>query len=334
MMDRFPLVSIIIPIYNVELYVKDCIQSVFKQDYPNIEIIAVDDCGIDDSIGIVEKLFVNHPENVTCQLLHHDTNRGLSAARNTGTKSSNGKYILYLDSDDYLKPCSISHLVRKIEETDSDFVVYGFSTNTHDRGVGELKKGINLLNNNNECIHALANLWFTVTAWSKFVKKSFLLENNLWFREGIINEDAPWTFQLCLNANKIAFLHEELYFYRYNPNSIMSDSKKQRVNDSNAIALQIFYDEITNRSNLWENKEVYLIFMRQVVIYYTMTAQQFGFNYYQKKIAWLKSHRYQSSWFGSKKVPISYRIWNVAFRLPGWLAGIVTYSLIKFQNRK
>ena len=114
----------------------------------------------------------------------------------------------------------------------------------------------------------------------------------------------------------------------------MSDSKKQRVNDSNAIALQIFYDEITNRSNLWENKEVYLIFMRQVVIYYTMTAQQFGFNYYQKKIAWLKSHRYQSSWFGSKKVPISYRIWNVAFRLPGWLAGIVTYSLIKFQNRK
>lgn len=333
-MGKFPLVSVIIPIYNVELYVKECILSVFEQDYPNIELLAVDDCGRDNSISIVKDLFRKHPKNITCQLLRHDLNRGLSAARNTGTKLSHGKYIMYLDSDDYLMPCAISRLVRKIEETDSDFVVFGFSTNTHGRGVGTLRKDVNLLSNNLECIHSLAGLWFTVTAWSKFVKKSFLLENNLWFKEGIVNEDAPWTFQLCLNARKIALLHEELYFYRYNPNSIMSDSKKKLVNDSNSIALQIFYDNILKRPDLWENKDIYIIFMRQVVIYFTMTAKQYGFGGYMKKIAMLKSLKYDGSWFKSKNIPVSYKLWNKAFDMPKIMAGVFTYLLLLIQRFK
>ena len=69
-----------------------------------------------------------------------------------------------------------------------------------------------------------------------------------------MNEDAPWIFQLCLNATKIAFLDEQLYYYRYNSGSIMSSAKKKIVNDSNAIALQIFYDEIIARPNIWENE--------------------------------------------------------------------------------
>ena len=328
-------ISVILPVYNVEKYIKECVLSVFEQDYGNIELVAVDDCGTDKSIEIVQNLYSKSPTHVDCKLYRHSQNRGLSAARNTGIQKATGEYILFLDSDDKLMAHCISHLVRRMEETDADAVIYDFlSDGKNSNMASHLCSPVPVLDGNENVLSALANCWFTVTAWSKFVKKSFIESNKLYFKEGILNEDAPWTFQLCLCADKIAFLDEKLYFYRYNPASIMTSSKKQRVNESNEIALQIFYDEIKKRSNLWENKDVYLIFMRQVVIYYTMTAQQFGFNYYQKKIAWLKSHRYHSSWFGSRNVPVSYRIWNVAFCLPSWLAGIVTYSLIKFQNRK
>ena len=224
-MDNFPLVSVIVPIYNVELYVKECILSVFAQDYQNIELIAVDDCGTDNSIAILEELFKSNPQNISCILLHHDKNRGLSAARNTGTKYSHGKYILYLDSDDALQPFAISHLVNKIMSDDSDIVVFDFYSDEKNKGIGSnLCDKVSLLKNNAECIHGLAELWFPVTAWSKFLKKSFIENNQLEFKEGIINEDAPWTFQVCLAANSIAFLNEKLYYYRYNPNSITYSS--------------------------------------------------------------------------------------------------------------
>ena len=317
--DNFPLVSIIVPIYNVELYVKECILSVFAQDYQNIELIAVDDCGTDNSIAILEELFKSNPQNISCILLHHDKNRGLSAARNTGTKYSHGKYILYLDSDDALQPFAISHLVNKIMSDDSDIVVFDFYSDEENKGIGS-----NLSD----------KVSFPVTAWSKFLKKSFIENNQLEFKEGIINEDAPWTFQVCLAANSIAFLNEKLYYYRYNPNSIMSDSKKRLINESNMIALQIFHDEIVKRPDLWENKDIYILFMRQIVIYYTMSAKQFGFWFYMKRFSGIKQLKYESSWFEKSDIPTSYKIWNKSFRSPKIISGIFTYFLIWIQQLK
>ena len=336
-MDNFPLVSVIVPIYNVELYVKECILSVFAQDYQHIELIAVDDCGTDNSIAILEELFKSNPQNITCILLHHDKNRGLSAARNTGTKYSHGKYILYLDSDDALQPFAISHLVNKIMSDDSDIVVFDFYSDEENKGIGSgLCDKVSLLKNNEECIHGLAELWFPVTAWSKFLKKSFIEHNQLEFKEGIINEDAPWTFHVCLAANSIAFLNEKLYYYRYNPNSItyMSDSKKRLVNESNMIALQIFHDEIVKRPDLWENKDIYILFMRQIVIYFTMSAKQFGFRFYMKRFSGIKQLKYESSWFEKSDIPTSYKIWNKSFRSPKIISGIFTYFLIWIQQLK
>ena len=180
----------------------------------------------------------------------------------------------------------------------------------------------------------MSTLWFPVTAWSKFLKKSFIENNQLEFKEGIINEDAPWTFQVCLAANSIAFLNEKLYYYRYNPNSIMSDSKKRLVNESNMIALQIFHDEIVKRPDLWENKDIYILFMRQIVIYFTMSAKQFGFRFYMKKIKLLSSFYYESSWFKRSDIPVSYKIWNHAFCMPRIQTWVMTYLLIKGQSLK
>lgn len=262
-------VSIVTPVYKVEKYIGDCIQSVVNQTYPSIELVLVDDCGDDKSIDIVNDFISKtHKEGLEFKLIHHDHNQGLSVARNHGIEVAKGDYVLFLDSDDMLEPKCIDHLVKRMEETDADFVVCDHYSDKENEGVGgKLSASIDLVEGKEECIQSFAKIWFNLAAWCKLLKRDFIEKYNLYFREGIINEDAPWIFQLCLNANKIAFLHEKLYYYRYNTNSIMTDSKKKLINDSNKIALQIFYDEIMRRKDLWENKDVYLIFMRQIITY-------------------------------------------------------------------
>lgn len=328
-------VSIVTPVYKVEKYIGDCIQSVINQTYPSIEFVLVDDCGGDKSVDIINDFISStHKDGLEIKLIHHEHNQGVAAARSHAMQAATGDYIFCLDSDDMLKPECIDHLVKRMEETDADFVVCDHYSDKKNEGFGgHLCASIDIVEGNEACLHSFAKNWFNLAPWCKLLKREFVEKYNLYFREGIINEDAPWIFQLCLNADKIAFLHEKLYYYRYNTNSIMTDSKKRLINDSNKIALQIFYDEIMRRKDLWGNKDVYLIYMRQIITYFTMTVNQYNFFFYQKQIKWLKNLYFQSPWFSSEKVPISYRIWNLTFRMPSAMAGIITYLLIKIQNR-
>lgn len=94
-------VSIIIPIYNVASYIEECLRSVMLQTYQGkMERLMVDDCGTDDSIAIAEKMIANYSGPIKFQIMHHEYNRGLSAARNIGTLQATGGYLYYLDSDD------------------------------------------------------------------------------------------------------------------------------------------------------------------------------------------------------------------------------------------
>ena len=328
-------VSIVTPVYKVEKYIGDCIQSVINQTYPSIELVLVDDCGGDKSVDIINDFISStHKDGLEIKLIHHEHNQGVAAARSHAMQAATGDYIFCLDSDDMLKPECIDPVVKRMEETDADFVVCDHYSDKENEGVGgKLCESVDIVEGNEECIHSFAKNWFNLAPWCKLLNREFIEKYNLYFREGIINEDAPWIFQLCLNANKIAFLHEKLYYYRYNTNSIMTDSKKKLINDSNIIALQIFYDEIMRRKDLWENKDVYLIFMRQIITYFTMTVHQYNFCFYQKQIKMLKDLYYQCPWFFSNNIPISYRIWNKAFRMPSAMAGTITYLLIKLQNR-
>ena len=107
-------ISIIVPIYNVEPYIERCLRSVMIQTYSNIECILVDDCTLDNSMKICDCLLGNYIGPIEFKVLHHDHNRGLSAARNTGTDAATGEYIFYLDSDDEITPDSISLMVAEV----------------------------------------------------------------------------------------------------------------------------------------------------------------------------------------------------------------------------
>lgn len=327
-------VSVILPVFNVEAYIQCCVQSIFDQDYPNIELIAVDDCGTDNSIKIVEEMFSSHPSHVDCKLLHHEKNRGLSAARNTGVNDAYGDYLLFVDSDDYLLPHAISHLVTKAQETNAEVVVCDFKSDAGNSNVGwHQRSDIEMLNSNAACIKGFAQQWITATAWCKLVNRNFVVSNKLYFKEGIINEDSPWTFQLCLHTERIAFLNEPLYFYRFNEKSIMSSAKKQRVVESNETALIMHYDEILKRPQLWENEDIYLIYMRQIAIYFKLVYLHCSFREYLKRIRLLKKLRYNSSWFRSSKQPVSYKVLSKMISMPYLLAGLLTYVMISIQQK-
>ena len=118
-------VSIIIPVHNVAPYVEECIQSVLRQDYKNLEIIIIDDCGMDNSMELVEELVKNSSRDIV--ILRHDYNKGLSAARNTGIKQATGDYIFFLDSDDFIETYCISVLVEIAKDCVDADMVYGSS---------------------------------------------------------------------------------------------------------------------------------------------------------------------------------------------------------------
>ncbi len=103
-------ISIIIPVYNVAPYIEQCIESVLSQDYEDIEVIIVDDCGTDNSMELVREMIAGTSKEI--HILKHDHNRGFAAGRNTGIKNAVGNYIYFLDSDDYIEPDCISRLVK------------------------------------------------------------------------------------------------------------------------------------------------------------------------------------------------------------------------------
>ena len=119
------MVSIIIPVFRISGYIQRCIESVINQTYKDIECIIVDDGTQDDSIEKCEKLIKEYKGPIIFKIIHHEVNRGLSAARNTGTDAATGKYLYYLDSDDYISSNCIEKLVSYAIEDESIEMVQG-----------------------------------------------------------------------------------------------------------------------------------------------------------------------------------------------------------------
>ena len=114
-------VSILVPVYGVEKYIERCARSLFEQTYDNIEYIFVDDCTKDRSIVILQKVLEGYPNRKNqVKILHHEKNRGLSAARNTALDASTGDYLMHVDSDDYLRKDAVLLLQRIIKKLISD----------------------------------------------------------------------------------------------------------------------------------------------------------------------------------------------------------------------
>ena len=173
-------ISIIIPVYNVAEYIAECVQSVMRQSYKGaIECIIVDDCSPDDSISVAEQLITNYKGPISFHVLHHDHNRGLSAARNTGMKVAKGDYIYFLDSDDYISDDCIEKLASPLQKRDYDMIIGDYET-FGDYQVPSLlfEKQDEIIGNEN-IFHELAERQIPVIACNKIYNLTFLKRNNI-----------------------------------------------------------------------------------------------------------------------------------------------------------
>ena len=221
-----PKVSLIIPVYNVSEYIERCMRSVMAQTYTDIECIIVDDCGTDDSMAKCEQMIREYEGPIKFLILHHEHNRGLSAARNTGIHQATGKWLYFLDSDDEITLHCIEALLKVGEEDKAIEMVHGSTRfrpfqekDPYDLSWQQLPSSMK----DSETI----KYWFfhkrkmRPAAWNKLLKRSFIMEHQLFFKNGILFEDVLWSYYLFNRLNQMCVVTEITYnHYIGRPDSI------------------------------------------------------------------------------------------------------------------
>lgn len=216
-------VSIIIPVYHVEKYILQCLQSVSDQIMTEgVECIIVDDCGGDKSIDIAKRFIEEYHGEIDFRIVYREKNGGLSAARNSGIEQAHGDYLYFLDSDDEITPDCMALMYSMVERYgEVDLVQGSFYETEHEKqtiSAYELPE----YNNDRRTIKTFLLRYEgdIVGAQSRLIRRDFLQHHNLFFKEGIIHEDNYWTFFLAKHVKVMAFCPQRTYYHRYNPNSI------------------------------------------------------------------------------------------------------------------
>lgn len=207
-------VSVIIPIYNEESYLKKCIDSVLKQTYHNIEVLLVNDGSTDNSFEICKK----YAESDKRVIVLNQENMGVSAARNQGIRKSRGKYIVFVDSDDWIEAETIRNLIDIQSNYNYDLVIYGhYKDDLIAKKRDEYKQPKNIIKDKKDISYLLSDLILTErlnALWNKMYKSSIIKNYNISFSEKLnIAEDLLFNFQYFMNVNSLFILGEPYYHY-------------------------------------------------------------------------------------------------------------------------
>lgn len=238
------LISIIIPVYNVENYLEECVQSVLGQTYKNIEVILVDDGSKDKSGDMCDKL-----QQIDSRIIViHKDNGGLSSARNVGLAECSGNYVSFIDSDDIISEHYISDLYNCLINTNSDISMSGL-LRFKDRVIFKDKtdKIVTLSSKKaaSNILYQKKQDFFSVSACAKLYKKS--LFNNVKYPEGKINEDLAVIVDLIMQCEKVSCIFNYNYFYRITDNSITTSSFSLKNLDVLEISKDIICKYDNNR---------------------------------------------------------------------------------------
>lgn len=216
-MSRY--ISFVVPVYNVEDYLEQCIESLLHQDIPEsqYEIILVDDGSTDLSGKICEQYGLDY-ENVKC---FRKENGGSSAARNYGLKRAEGKYILFVDSDDYIRENILGTIIRKCKAQNEPQVMFLMARKVFPDGKTrhwDSEMSLRALHTDyRDVVSYLAGRdMYPASAWGKLVSRDFLERYNIYFKEGHMAEDYEWLLSVILNATEYGCCNDNYYFYRQN----------------------------------------------------------------------------------------------------------------------
>ncbi len=247
------LISIVVPVYNVEAFLKRCVNSLIAQDYENIEIILVDDGSTDGSGQICDE-YGRLYGNIR---VYHKENGGLSDARNYGMKNAQGEYILFVDSDDYIVQNACSCLLKDAVLHNADLVIgharplkYSYQLDLRENCIRENFECHKVYTGSEYLLKCLRCADFPVEVWRSLYSAEFLKRNLLSFEFGVAHEDELFTPTALLCANAVVLSDMEFYIYDNNrPGSIINSVNIKKAEDRIYIFEKLYkaYENISNR---------------------------------------------------------------------------------------
>lgn len=249
--------SIIVPFYNAEPYIEQCIRSLYNQDIPQeeYEVICVDDCSPDGSSVIVERLQKEYP---TLRLLDHATNKRQGGARNTGLREANGKYVWFVDSDDYLVSNCLGRLLRQAEEDNLDLLKFYFQFDNGKSIVSESMMESDVCTGSQMIFDVITDIPLLRRCSSsvkQIIRRDFITDNSIYFAEGVQYEDDEYAYQLYACAERVKSISFAPYVVRLSANSTTRRKNDlRRIKDIYAQALRMvgLRDKLIKRDARWD----------------------------------------------------------------------------------
>lgn len=252
--------SIIIPVYNVEKYIRKCIDSVLNQDLSNYEIIIINDGTKDNCQLIIDEYVRNYPHLIKSFIKN---NGGLSSARNYGIERAKGKYICFLDSDDYVEKNHYAKMLDLAIKNNSDLVVSDFEYIWENKNKTLYKSGLRKLCDTNNRNIFLSPLF----SWNKMYKKELFDKLHCRYPEGLWYEDIPVTLKFAINSNRIDHLSSLGFHYLQRNSSIMGTAYSKKMEDI-FIILEKAYNELVDCNMLEKYRdEIEYLFVEHLLVY-------------------------------------------------------------------
>ena len=223
------MISIIVPVYNVEKYITKCLESIVNQDYKDFELILVNDGSKDNSINLANGYLKD--KDIKWSIINKE-NGGLASARNAGLKVAKGEYISFIDSDDYISTDFLTTLLQALIKENADYSFCAFEfVKKQEIDIDSNDKEI--LFNKDELLKTFLKRTINFVVPSMLFKKEFLDKNELSFNEALrFSEDQPFIWNVILNTNKAIYLYKKMYGYYIRENSIMTSTSLDKIINS------------------------------------------------------------------------------------------------------
>ena len=316
--------SIIVPIYNTEAYLNECLDSVINQTYDNMEIILVNDGSTDNSPRICEE----YKESDSRVIVIHKENGGLSDARNIGLKSATGDYVIFVDSDDHIELDACNTFCSLLEASQHADIVLTklkqlINGQLYSRNFYITENDTKIITGKEYLIKSFTMRAFSGSACCNIYKRTFLIDNNLYFKEGVFHEDVHWLLVVLLAADKVFSVDFTFYINRgYRPNAITTNTNASHLLKRAESLIVISYDLIDHISRVDD------IVLKRLILNFVVSKFFEGFilGKFYKQVCSVPVH---TNYFLLRDLDLGNKTKVVLFRI----SPMFCYLFIKSKNR-
>ncbi|CEH33395.1 glycosyltransferase family 2 protein [Romboutsia lituseburensis] len=273
------MISIIIPVYNVENYIEECLKSIFNQTYKNIEVIIVNDGSTDRSKNIIEKFKLKYKNIIYLE----QENKGVSEARNLGLRHAKGEYVMYIDSDDYMEINMIEEMYSKAKSLDYDIVICGHIKKYDHKPRKDKIRVFNIIEKdvytNEDILGMMLEFKVNGFVWDKLFKRQQLIENKFYFQPNMYFEDWIPVMKQIYSSKKIGILNKPLYYYRQRETSLIHKKNEKILNDY-FYTINSIYEYISKLELTFRGEQIKVFYTNTL---YTLIRYYYLYYYNSKK---------------------------------------------------